>query len=255
MNGAPPVILVVADRKSVTSGAWENIPNDALPHTYITAVERAGGMPLLLPPTEVLRDNAEQLLDLADGVFLAGGRDLDADLYGRRKHPLNDQPLRLRDELEIALVHGARRRGMPVLGACRGMQVLNVAYGGTLEQHLADRLDMAPHRNIVGEFTSHRVSVVPGTLLAGALGACTFDIASHHHQAVESLGDGLIASAHFDDGVIEALEAPGDEYFLGVQWHPEERFDPEGLKLLSSFVQASNRYRHRTAQPAVTLHG
>jgi putative glutamine amidotransferase len=255
VNGAPPVILVVADRKSVTSGAWAHIPNDALPHTYIDAVEQAGGMPLLLPPTEMLRDNAERLLDLADGVFLAGGRDLDADLYGRENHPFNDQPLRVRDELEIALVRGAQRRGMPVLGACRGMQVLNVAFGGTLEQHLDDRLDMTPHRNIVGKFTSHKVSVVPGTVLAGALGSDAFDIASHHHQAVESLGDGLIASAHFDDGVVEAIEAPGDDFVLGVQWHPEERLDPQGLKLLTAFVQATDRYRHLSAQPEVTLHG
>ena len=255
MTGAPPVILVVADRKSVTSGAWSNILNDSLPHTYIQAVEQAGGMPLLLPPTEVLRDNAERLLDLADGVFLAGGRDLDADLYGREKHPFNDQPLRVRDELEIALVRGARRRGMPVLGACRGMQVLNVALGGTLEQHLDDRVDMTPHRNIVGKFTSHRVSVAPGTLLAGALGADAFDIASHHHQAVESLGDGLIASAYFDDGVVEAIEAPGDDFVLGVQWHPEERLDPQGLKLLTAFVEATDRYRRLSPQPAVTLHG
>lgn len=253
MNGAPPVILVVADRKSVTSGAWANIPNDSLPHTYINAVEQAGGMPLLLPPTEVLRDNAERLLDLADGVFLAGGRDLDANLYGRENHPFNDQPLRVRDELEIALVLGAQRRGMPVLGACRGMQVLNVALGGTLEQHLDDRLDMTPHRNIVGKFTAHRVSVVPGTLLAGALGSDAFDIASHHHQAVESLGAGLIASAHFDDGVVEAIEVPGDDFVLGVQWHPEERLDPQGLKLLTAFVEATDRYRRRSQQPAVTL--
>ncbi|NKX51220.1 gamma-glutamyl-gamma-aminobutyrate hydrolase family protein, partial [Arthrobacter deserti] len=196
MSSSVPLILVVADRKSASAGAWANIPNDALPHTYIAAVEQAGGVPVLLPPTEMLLENAERLLELADGVFLAGGRDLDAALYGRENHPLNDKPLRIRDDLEIALARGARDRGMPVLGACRGMQVLNVAFGGTLEQHLGDRLDMTPHRDVVGQFTSHPVTVVPGTRLASVLGPRSFPIAAHHHQAVETLGQGLIATAH-----------------------------------------------------------
>jgi putative glutamine amidotransferase len=249
-----PLILVVTDRKSVTTGAWANIANDALPHTYIDAVEQAGGVPVLLPPTEMLLENADRLLDLADGVFLAGGRDLDASLYGRESHPLNDKPLRVRDELEIALARGARGRGMPVLGACRGMQVINVAFGGTLEQHLGDRLDMRRHRDTVGEFTSHPVTVAPDTRLAGILGPCSFPIAAHHHQAVETLGEGLVATAHADDGVIEALEEPGDVFVLGVQWHPEERLDPEGRQLLTAFVEAADLYRAADKRPEAALH-
>ncbi|MFD1210467.1 gamma-glutamyl-gamma-aminobutyrate hydrolase family protein [Arthrobacter sp. GCM10027362] len=254
MSSNAPLILVVADRKSVTTGAWANIPNNALPHTYVQAVEQAGGMPVLLPPTDMLLANAERLLDMADGVFLAGGRDLDAALYGRENHPLNDTPLRIRDDLEIALARGARDRGMPVLGACRGMQVLNVAFGGTLEQHLGDRLDMTPHRDTVGEFTSHPVTVVPDTRLAGILGPCSFPIAAHHHQAVDTLGEGLVATAYADDGVVEALEAPDDTFLLGVQWHPEERLDPEGLQLLTAFVDAAGRYRAEAKTAEAALH-
>lgn len=255
MSGVPPLILVVADRKPVTSGAWANIVNDALPHSYIHAVEQAGGMPVLLPPSEVLRDNASHLLDIADGVFLAGGRDLDAQLYGRAGHPLNDSPLRVRDELEIALARGARARGIPVLGACRGMQVLNVAAGGTLEQHLGDRLDMSPHRDTVGTFTSHPVQVSAGSLLREVLENAGFTIDSHHHQAVEDLGDGLVASAHADDGVVEAIEAPGEQFTLGVQWHPEENLAPEGIRLLAAFIGASTDYKNAVRRGRAVGHG
>lgn len=243
MNTAVPLILVVADRKPVTSGAWANIVNNALPHTYVHAVEQAGGMALLLPPSEVVRGNAERLLDLADGVFLAGGRDLDAELYGRAHHASNDSPLRVRDELEIALARGARARGIPLLGACRGMQVLNVSAGGTLEQHLADRLDMTPHRNEVGTFTAHPVSVASGSLLFQVLKSTGFSIDSHHHQAVEDLGAGLIASAHAHDGVVEAIEAPAESFTLGVQWHPEENLAPEGVRLMAAFLRACTQYQ------------
>lgn len=255
MSSTPPLILVVADRKPVTTGAWADIVNDALPHSYIHAVEQAGGMPVLLPPSEVLRENAERLLDLADGVFLAGGRDLDADLYGRGTHPLNDRPLRVRDELEIALANGARARSIPVLGACRGMQVLNVAAGGTLEQHLADRLDMTPHRDVVGSFTAHAVSVVGDSRLREVLGSTEFSIDSHHHQAVEDLGVGLIASAHAHDGVIEAIEAPGEPFTLGVQWHPEENLAPEGIRLLAAFIRASSEYKNAVRESGAVVRG
>lgn len=251
MSLEAPLILVVADRKPVTSGRWADIVNDGLPHTYVKAVEDAGGMPIMLPPGDVQLANVDRLLDVADGVFLAGGRDLDADIYGRLSHPLNDEPLRIRDELEIELAIGARSRRMPVLGACRGMQVLNVAWGGTLEQHLADRLDMSPHRDVIGTFTSHEVTVSPESRLGGIFKSHRFDIASHHHQAVDSLGDGLAAAAYHQDGVIEALEAQDEAFVVGVQWHPEEFRGPEGARLFLAFIDAALEYRSTISHPSL----
>ncbi|HET8778552.1 MAG TPA: gamma-glutamyl-gamma-aminobutyrate hydrolase family protein, partial [Agromyces sp.] len=140
---------------------------------------------------------------------------------------------------EIALTRGACERGMPVLGACRGMQVLNVALGGTLEQHLGDRLDLTPHRAEYGTHTSHPVTIAPGTLLSAITHEQEFDISSHHHQGVDVLGEGLIVSASAPDGVVEAIEAHDGSFCLGVQWHPEERLDPEGIALIRAFITAA----------------
>ena len=145
----------------------------------------------------------------------------------------------MRDELEIALTRGARERDMPVLGACRGMQVLNVALGGTLEQHLGDRLDLTPHRAEFGTHTSHPVAIAPDTLLRGITHELEFDISSHHHQGVDVLGEGLVVSASAPDGVVEAIEAVDGAFCLGVQWHPEERLDPEGIALIRAFIAAA----------------
>lgn len=231
-----PRIAVVADRKVVSSGAWQNILTDGLPHTYLTALEQAGALPLLVPALEVSLDHVAEILDVADGLFLPGGRDIDAQLYGDDPHELNDQPLRIRDELEIALVAEARRRQMPIFGACRGMQVINVALGGTLTQHLDEVTDMTPHRDVVGEFTSHPVTVIEGTVLASLAPATEFSIASHHHQGVDVLGAGLTASAIAPDGIIEALEAREGAFCVGVQWHPEEQLGQEGLDLIRAFI-------------------
>ncbi|WP_232498675.1 gamma-glutamyl-gamma-aminobutyrate hydrolase family protein [Agromyces humatus] len=234
-----PFIGIVADRKSASYGAWVDIPTDAISHTYVSAVQEAGGAPILFPSVDVHVDDPERLIDLIDGLFLPGGRDLDAELYGSVAHPSNDPPLRVRDELEIALTRLARERDVPVLGACRGMQVLNVALGGTLEQHLGDRVDLTPHRDIYGEHTSHPVSIHPDTLLRSITHEAEFEISSHHHQGVDRLGDGLTASASAPDGVIEAIEAADGAFCLGVQWHPEERLDPEGIALIRAFVAAA----------------
>ncbi|MFC7765917.1 gamma-glutamyl-gamma-aminobutyrate hydrolase family protein [Leucobacter soli] len=201
---------------------------------------RAGrGAPVLFPALSVHLEDPGRLLDGVDGLFLPGGRDLDADLYGQQAHESNDPPLRVRDELEMALVREARRRGMPTFGACRGLQVINVALGGTLTQHLGDEVELTPHRDVVGVFTSHPVEVEEGTLLERIVGRQSFDIASHHHQSVDALGEGLVATATAPDGIVEAVEAADGSFCLGVQWHPEERLDPEGLDLMKAFVRAS----------------
>jgi len=234
-----PLIGIVADRKTASYGAWVDIPTDAISHSYIAAIQEAGGAPLLFPSIDAHVDDPGRLLDLVDGLFLPGGRDVDASLYANESHPSNDEPLRVRDELEIALTRLARERGMPVLGTCRGLQVINVALGGTLEQHLGDRLDLTPHRLQVGTHTSHPVAIEPGTLLSDITHELEFDIASHHHQAVDQLGEGLQASASAPDGVIEAIEATDGGFCLGVQWHPEERLDPEGITIIRAFIAAA----------------
>ncbi|HEX6366203.1 MAG TPA: gamma-glutamyl-gamma-aminobutyrate hydrolase family protein [Agromyces sp.] len=246
-----PLIGIVADRKSASSGAWVDIPTDGIPHAYVAAIQEAGGAPVLFPSIDVHLDDLARLLDLVDGLFLPGGRDLDAALYGSDAHPTNDPPLRVRDELEIALTRLARERGMPVLGACRGMQVINVALGGTLEQHLGDRLDLTPHRAEYGRHTSHPVSIAPGSLLSDITHELEFDISSHHHQGVDRLGEGLVASANAPDGVIEAIEATDGAFCLGVQWHPEERLDPEGIALIRAFIAAA-RTRSRAKYAVVS---
>ena len=246
-----PLIGIVADRKSASSGAWVDIPTDGIPHAYVAAIQEAGGAPVLFPSIDVHLDDLARLLDLVDGLFLPGGRDLDASLYGSEAHPSNDPPLRVRDELEIALTRLARERGMPVLGACRGMQVINVALGGTLEQHLGDRLDLTPHRDVYGTHTSHPVVIAQDTLLSGITHELEFDISSHHHQGVDQLGEGLIAAARAPDGVIEAIEATDGAFCLGVQWHPEERLDPEGIALIRAFIAAA-RTRSRAKYAVVS---
>lgn len=240
-----PLIGIVADRKAASYGAWVDIPTDAISHTYVSAIEEAGGAPVLFPSIDVHVDGPDRLLDLVDGLFLPGGRDLDATLYASEAHPTNDPPLRVRDELEIALTRRARDRDVPVLGACRGMQVLNVAFGGTLEQHLGDRLDLTPHRAAYGTHTSHPVSIAPGTLLSDITHETEFDISSHHHQGVGRLGEGLTVSATAPDGVIEAVEATDGAFCLGVQWHPEERLDPEGIALIRAFIDAAREHAER----------
>ncbi|MGO1543302.1 MAG: gamma-glutamyl-gamma-aminobutyrate hydrolase family protein [Gulosibacter sp.] len=235
----PPVIGVVADRKSSTSGAWVNVQTDGLPAANLEVISAGGGLPMLVPALNSWLDHPEQFLDVVDGLFLAGGRDMDAGIYGAVAHPENDPPLRVRDELEAVLVRGAWERDIPVLGFCRGMQVMNVALGGTLEQHLADRLEMKQHRDHVGAFTSHEVIPRGGTLLAEMLGTEARSIASHHHQAVNRLGEGLVASAFAPDEVVEAIEDPAKRFFVGVQWHPEQQIDLDGRVLTRAFVDAA----------------
>ncbi len=237
-----PLIAIIGDRKRATSGPWVDVLTDGNPHTYIEAVSDGGGAPIIFPAIPVHLAETERLLDLVDGVFLPGGRDIDAAFYGQPAHAENDPPLSLRDELEIEFVRGARRRGMPVLGACRGMQVMNVALGGTLEQHLGDRVEPTPHRDTVGVFTTHEVRIADGSRLAAIVGTGSFEIASHHHQAVERIADGFVATAWAADGVIEALETEGDEFCLGVQWHPEQQLDVEGRALARAFVEAAGAY-------------
>jgi putative glutamine amidotransferase len=223
------------------TGVWD-VRASLLPAIYIEGVNRAGGIAVLLPPQPIDTDIVERVLDGLDGLIITGGRDVDPASYGQRPHPATDEPdaaNRERDALEFALVDGAIRRGMPLLGICRGAQVINVALGGTLHQHLPDVIGHTHHQQGNAVFSTSAVRTVPGTRLAALIGDSS-DAQCYHHQAIDRLGEGLIVSAQDTDGVIEAVEIPGANFVLAVQWHPEERLDD--LRVFSAVVEAAGTY-------------
>ncbi len=195
-----------------------------LPYNYVEAVQRAGGLALILPVDEQLSEDPEQILDLLDGVMLAGGADIDPSSYGQSAHAETVDTVPERDAFELALVRGAIERDLPVLGICRGMQLINVACGGTLQQHLPDLYGHGEHRRVVGSFdgSDHDVRLNEGSLAARAAGEVAHATKSHHHQGVDRLGEGLLVSGISTlDELPEAIELPDKRFVLGVQWHPE----------------------------------
>lgn len=242
MNGfsAPgPVVGLTSYREQVKTGVWD-IPAAYLPADYFEGVIRAGGVAVLLPPQPV--ESADRALDSLDALVITGGYDLDPGSYGQQAHPTTDQPRTDRDAREFALLQGALRRGLPVLGICRGAQVLNVACGGTLHQHLPDVLGHNGHRAGNGVFTRLPVQTKPNTKLAAVVGE-SLDAPCYHHQAIDKVGDGLVVSAGDEDGVVEGVELPGDAFVLAVQWHPEKSLDD--LRLFTALVDAARTYRAR----------
>jgi gamma-glutamyl-gamma-aminobutyrate hydrolase PuuD len=224
-----------------TEASWTywRLPVALVPAGYIEGVRLAGGLPLVLPPTPEGAAEPGEVLDAIDGLVLIGGPDLGVDLYGSpERHPETGDKQVRRDAFELALLVEARRRRVPVLGICRGMQLIDVAAGGTLEQHLADRTELAAHRPEPGVFGRHRVELEPGTLAASILGA-PVEVHSAHHQGIAELGEGLVISARAHDGEIEAVEDPAQPFCLGVLWHPEEDPDGAGAPLFRALVEAS----------------
>jgi putative glutamine amidotransferase len=236
-----PVLGLTTYLQQAQTGVWD-VRASLLPAIYLEGVTLAGGIVVLLPPQPVDPDISERVLDGLDGLIITGGRDVVPASYGQDRHPATDDPVddnRLRDAWEFALLKGAVRRGIPVLGICRGAQVVNVAFGGTLHQHLPDVLGHTRHQKGNAVFSTSAVRTVPGTRLAALIGESS-DAQCYHHQAIDRLGDGLIVSAQDDDGVIEAVEIPGDTWVLAVQWHPEERLDD--LRLFAAVVEAAAAY-------------
>lgn len=240
-NVTRPVIGLTTYREQVQTGVW-NIPAAYLPADYFEGVALAGGIPVLLPPQPVDVESAHRLLDRLDGLVITGGYDLDPAAYGQQPHPTTDQPRVDRDAWEFALLRAALDRGVPVLGICRGAQVLNVAFGGTLHQHLPEVIGHSGHRAGNGVFTRLPVRTVADTRVAALLGD-TADVPCYHHQAIDRVGDGLVVSAWDVDGVVEAIELPGDKFALAVQWHPEKSLDD--LRLFAALVDAAQSYAAR----------
>jgi putative glutamine amidotransferase len=217
-----------------------------LPRNYVDAVQRAGGIALLLPPDPAAVDDPDRLLDLLDGLLLAGGADMDPSTYGAEAHPETAGTVPERDAFELALVRRAIERDVPFLGICRGMQVMNVARGGTLTQHLPDDLGHEDHRRVLGTFDNadHDVRLADGSLVARVAGSEIHPTKSHHHQGVDRIGDGLEVTgwATIDD-LPEAVEVPGNRFTLGVQWHPEA--DPTS-PLIAALVEEARVARSST---------
>jgi putative glutamine amidotransferase len=223
-----------------------------LPRAYLMHVQRAGGMPVLLAPDPVVTEDPDQALDLLDALILAGGADVDPALYGAERDAATETTFAERDAFEIALTRRALERDLPFLGICRGMQLLNVARGGTLHQHLPDAFGHEDHRRKLGSFdqADHNVRLAPGSQAARAAGERVHATKSHHHQGVDRLGEGLTVSgwAEMDD-LPEAIEAPDRRFALGVQWHPEA---DELSKVIAALIDEARVTAG--AQPAVSAH-
>jgi putative glutamine amidotransferase len=213
-------------------GVWD-VPAALLHKSYVDSVVAAGGTPVLLPPGGSWDAG---LVSRLDGLVLAGGADIDPVRYGAPALATTGAPRRDRDGLEFELLDLARKSGVPVLGVCRGMQVINIALGGDLRQHLPDELGHAEHAPEPGVFGRVEVKVAAESRLAGILGE-QVTVSCHHHQGVDRLGAGLVPVGWAADGLVEAIELPGEEFLLGVQWHPEE--DTADRRLFEALVAAA----------------
>jgi len=236
-----PVVGICTSLEPVRFGPWHEVAAFS-PYSYVRAVQRAGGLALLLAPDPRVVDEPDGLLDLLDGLMLAGGTDVDPAAYGQQPHPSTTGWVPERDVFELALARRALERDLPLLGVCRGMQVLNVARGGTLIQHLPDVVGHDDHRRNVGTFAGndHDVALVSGSLAERAAGEALHPTKSHHHQGIDRLGEGLtVTGAATGDELTEAVEDPSRRFALGVQWHPEV---DETSRVIGALVQEARAY-------------
>jgi putative glutamine amidotransferase len=237
-NGRP-VVGITTYVEPAKWGAW-SLDAALIPFAYVQAVERAGARPLLVPPSEA---GVEETLDALDGLLFSGGADIDPQAYGAEPHPETNGVRPARDRAELALLEGALARDMPVLAVCRGVQVLNVARGGDLVQHLPDVVGDLKHREVAGTFAEHPVRIENDSKLGSLLGERA-PVMSSHHQGVGTVGTGLREVAWADDGTVEALEDPERTFAVGVLWHPEAG---EDQKLFEALVSEAKAYREKRA--------
>ncbi len=230
-----PIIGITAYVEPATRGDWADVPSALVPHSYVRKVEEAGGIALLVPPRlDGSEDLVREVLGRLDGLVIAGGADVAPELYDAERHPTVQASRPDRDATEVALARATGELDLPLLGICRGMQVMAVAAGGRLEQHTPERVGHDDHSPGPATYGRHPVHTVAGTRVAEVLGA-SVDVPSYHHQSVLS-HPGYVASAWADDGTLEAMEDPSGSFRLAVQWHPEEGEDP---RLFEALVAAA----------------
>lgn len=235
-----PVIGLTTYLERATQGVWD-VRAAFLPEQYFDAVTASGGIAVLLPPQPASAAVASAALDGLDGLILTGGVDVQPELYGAPRHPRTDAARPERDQWELELFRGAEERRMPVLAICRGLQLVNVARGGTLHQHLPDVLGTDRYRIGGGVFADNVVHIDEGSALAALVGERELSVHSYHHQGVDRLGNGLIATARTDDGLVQAIESTtGSGYLLGVQWHPEQNV--QDRRLFAGLVREASAY-------------
>ena len=243
MSQTRPTVGICTALTRANWGVWEQREAALLAFSYIEAIQRAGGMAVMIPPDARFEDDSDAMLDLLDGLILAGGNDIDPVHYGAEAHPETHYLVPERDRAELALAVRAIERDIPVLGICRGMQLINVAFGGTLTQHLPDELGHTEHRRTPGSFdgSDHTVRLSAGSLAARAAGEELHTTKSHHHQGIAAVGHGLEVTGYSTlDDLPEAIEAPGRRFVLGVQWHPEA---DEQSRIVGALVEEAGDYR------------
>lgn len=230
--GGRPLIGITTYLEWARYGVWHT-EGPVLPRSYVDAMTAAGGVPMLIPP---LGDGFGEIVAGLDGLVLSGGADIDPARYGQQPHDKTVGTRPQRDAFELALLDAALAARLPVLGVCRGVELLNVAFGGTLTQHLPDVVEHSAHQPAPGVFGTNRFTLREGSRLAGIVGTEPSG-QCHHHQALDELGSGLTAVGFASDGTIEAVEREGEEFVCGVQWHPEETLDD--VRLFAALVEAA----------------
>jgi putative glutamine amidotransferase len=243
-----PVIGITAYHEKASWGSWHTEAS-LVPADYVRSLAEAGANPVILPVHEQPEDTLDSLVRRLDGLLLTGGPDVDPARYGAEPHPRSQPPRFQRDEREVALLSAAEGSGLPVLAICRGMQLLNVAHGGTLIQHLPDVVGHEEHSPTPGAMSKHLVRVAEGSLLHKVLGWDERYVPTHHHQAIERLAGDLSAVAWTDDGTIEAVESPARSFLVGVQWHAEADDDTsvfEALVRAAASVLTAREGMHRS---------
>jgi putative glutamine amidotransferase len=228
---AKPLIGITTYVEPASWGHWGQVEAALIPYSYVRAVERAGGRAVLVPPDE---DGIPEVLDALDGLIFSGGNDMEPEGYGADAHPETTGTNPERDRGELALLEAALALDLPVLAICRGFEVLNVARGGDIVQHLPEIVGHEEHREVLGAFSEHAVRVDPSSRIGEVRGS----VMSHHHQGIGRVGEGLREVAWAEDGTVEAIEDPEKPFLVGVLWHPEVG---EDQRLFEQLVEAARK--------------